>query len=272
VTSLVCAGTLAVLLESPLALALLALWGAVAFAVAPVPASIRRLLALVLAGVVWSSVLGQGFFHVGATRTAWLVLLPEQGRGLFADGLVLSREGVVHGSVQSLRFCGLILLGVAVTSSLSPERLLRGLTALRVPAVLAFSVTTALRAVPELGRAWSQVRRAATLRGLGPDLRHPLRSVGREIALLRPMLVRTLLRSQQLALAARARGLDLSSPGLVAAPEIEPMPRRQRVLLGILLAVTLAVVLLRSLFFAYAAGLPGVPAWYGLYDGVRRFL
>ena len=268
--ALVCAGTLAILVNSMIGLGMLCLLGLAVFVASPVPRRPRLLMLVVLAGVVWSNLIGQGFFHISAVRSAWLVLIEPRGEGLLADGLVLTREGVRHGLIQSSRFCALILMGTGVTASLSDERLLQGLSAFHLPPVLAFSLAAALRSVGDLASEWTQIRQAAALRGLGPDRRRPLQTLSRELALLRPLLARGILRSQQLALAARTRGLGLTTTSFGSTAP--PMPTTQRIVLTMMVAVTLLICGARLLTWAFAVGLPGAPPWYGLFDVVRRFL
>src|SRR6476469_434098 len=98
------AGLLAVVLDAPTSLGMLAGLGAVALALSPAQRSHRlRATALVLL-VVGSTAWTQGLFYGGVPRTPLLSL----------GGVTLWREGVEHGLVQSLRLVALGLLGTSV--------------------------------------------------------------------------------------------------------------------------------------------------------------
>jgi energy-coupling factor transport system permease protein len=132
---------LAVILRHPLWLAAL-----LAVAVAPWglvrrPLVRLRLLLVVVGTTVIGSMLSQGLFYGSAPRTEWLTLLP---------GLSLCKEGIVYGAVVSLRLLSAMAAGALVVFTTPPSDLVLALRKLRVPEPLAFTLTLALRFLPEI--------------------------------------------------------------------------------------------------------------------------
>ena len=201
-------GVLAVSLESPRSLLVLAALTAMVF----LRFSPTRRTALgaagVLVAIVWSTVLSQGIFYGDEPRVALVSLGP----------LTLWREGVAHGLAQSLRFCAMTLAGFALAASTPPERLFAALRSLKVPFGLSFLVVTALRFVPDVATEWVAVRVARARRGRPAWRRAPWNWLRLEASLLSPVLARTLRRARALAESLDARGFDASSPRAVRRP------------------------------------------------------
>jgi energy-coupling factor transport system permease protein len=167
---------------------------------------------VILLLTVWGTIVTQGFFHIAETRTAVLVFVPPNTKDPLTSGLVLSREGMRHGAVQSLRLAAMALAGFTLSLSTSPERLLAALARLHVPAVLGFMTTAALRFLPMLIDEFVTVRQARRLRGyrfrfVGPpgDRFRPYRE---EIGTLFPVVASSLRKAETLADAITARGFD----------------------------------------------------------------
>jgi len=245
-------GLLAITLDGAWSLGALA---AVTGAVATATVGRRRWALLgVAAAVVWSTVLSQALFYADRPRVALLALGP----------VVLWREGVVHGLVQSLRMVAMAFAGVSLAVTTAPDRLLQGLVALRVPWAVALVAVTALRAVPQVVGEWQVVRRARR-RGVPPS--GPWARLRDELLLLRPVVARAVRRARHLAEALDARGFDPVAPR---------RPRRalrlglgEGVALGLLATGVAAVVGAEVLYQLYLAELLYVPALRPLYAWVR---
>ena len=149
-----CVGLLAVVLERAPALALLTLLSGLPL-LRVVPS--RWLLhgGGALLALIWSTVLSQGLFYADLPRSPLLQLGP----------VVIWREGVLWGLVQSLRLAATLLAGLSVATLTPPDRLYAALLALRVPFGLAFLGSMALRTVPETARSVARVRTARARRG-----------------------------------------------------------------------------------------------------------
>ena len=167
--------------------------------------------------VVWSTVVAQGFFYPYEPRTVLLSIVPPSGSGESAfAGVALTLEGMTYGVVQSLRFAATALVGLAVSLSTSPERMLAALAWYRLPATLGFMTTAALRFLPLLIEEVSAVREARRLRGYrfrawGPPGAR-FASYGAELSLLRPVLAAALRRAETLGESVTARGFDPRAP------------------------------------------------------------
>jgi energy-coupling factor transport system permease protein len=257
---LACAGLLAVALERPLALLLLALSCASPLLLLRLSATWWRRGLLTVLAVTWSTVLSQALFYAEQPRVPLLVLGP----------LTLWREGAVWGLAQSLRFVGLSLAGVALAASTPPDRLHLALLRLRLPFGLALMASTALRFLPEVGRELLVVRRARAARGRPAWRRSPWAWLTLEVALLRPVVARAWRRAHALAESLDARGFDPLAPRGVRRPlRAGPLD----LALGLsAAALTLAVLGARLLYLLYTADLMYLPRARGLYAFVRAWL
>ena len=81
-------------------------------------------------------------------------------------GIRVYREGLFHGIVQSLRFNTTLAIGCFIVWTTQPRDLLLALAQLRVPATLAFMVTTALHFIPVIANEAATVFRSQRLRGV----------------------------------------------------------------------------------------------------------
>lgn len=253
-------GVLAVVLEQPLSLAGLALIAALPLMLAPIGWTWRWRALAVAGAVVWSTVLSQGLFYADLPRRAALELGP----------LVLYREGVAHGLVQSLRFVAVGFAGVAMVATTPLDRMLAALLALRVPYSLAFLATTGLRFVPEVGREVLVVRRARARRGRPAWKRAPWAWLKLEVSLLRPVVARAVRRARTVAESLDVRGFDATAPRAIRRPL-----RMARWEPPLLLAATFAVltaVAARLLYVAYVTEVAYFPKIRWLYTVVREWL
>lgn len=182
-------------LPAGLKLAGLLLAGALLFAVSALPALSGALAAAAL--LLWST---------GITRAAvW-----RQVRGLVwilaaVAAFAAAFQGGMHAAAVVLRVAALVALALAVTVSTRTydliavcEWVLRPLERLGLADAgkVALALALTLRFVPEIWRNYQDIREAQAARGLG---RHPL-------ALIVPLIVRTLKRAEEVAQAIDARG------------------------------------------------------------------
>jgi energy-coupling factor transport system permease protein len=258
--ALAAAGLWAVVLDAPVSLGLLALSGGLAMATAPLSARSRLRIAGLVLLLVGSTTWSQGLFYGGAPRTQ-----------LFAMGpVILWREGVVHGLVQSLRLVALGLLGTAVAVSTPTDRLFAGLVSLRVPHGLAFLAVAGLRFVPVVMSEWWTVREARARRGRPVWRRAPWSALAEEMALLSPVAARAVRRSRTLAETMDCRGFDPLQPRRHRAPlRAGPLDLVVGLMLGVMTVLLLGAELL---FQLYVHGLLYVPALRPLYGWIRAWL
>ena len=255
-----CVGLLAVTLESPVSLILLVAIVLVPLLWTPMPSSWRRKGALAVVAAIWGTVLSQAIFYADEPRIALLQLGP----------LAIYKEGIVHGLVQSLRFVAITLAGVSVAVTTPPDRLFSGLTRLRIPYALAFLAVTAVRFVPLVATEWAVVRRARARRGRPVHHRAPWAWMALEIAMLRPVVARSLRRARALAESLETRGFDPSGPRIAVATTDEK-PLQNAFLVGAV-TLTCAAVGLRVVMILYTVDLAYFPQLRPVYGFVRHWL
>lgn len=226
-----------------------------------------------LALVVWGTVLTQAIFYPPPQGSPVLTIIPPFQLGQWTlEGLRLSWAGAQYGLVQSLRLAALALSGMLVCLSTSPERLLAGLAALRLPAALAFMAAAGLRFIPAVVQEWVLVRQARRLRGYRAHWRHllhPCRWLKMELALFVPLLALMLRRSATLAASISSRGFD---PRQAARGTSPTLGQGERTLLTVALAAANALVCIKLLFWldqAHWISLPALRPWHEI---VARWL
>ncbi len=251
-------GCLAVLLERPLALLVLA---AVPLGAVVVAAPRWRRVALLTAlAFAWSAALSQGLFYAGVPRTPLVTAGP----------VVIWAEGVGWGLAQGLRAIATTAAGMALVARHPGDRIGAALARLGVPAGLAFLAMVSLRALPGFGAEIAQVREARARRGRPIGDRGPLARLALEVDLLRPIVARTLRRARTLGDSLLVRGIDPADP-----PQLPPGPRlpaKDRAVLAGVAAFVLGVAALKAITAVYLADVAYVPAWRGLYAWTRAWL
>ncbi len=245
--ALLAAAVLVVLVDAPLTLLVLLALAAALYPASRLPLSKVRLAAAVALLTVWGTMLGQAIFYASVPRTPLVVLVSPDAPGLGAltGGLVVYREGLLYGAVQSMRIVTMVGLGLWVCWTTEPGEFLSALVRLRVPYGVAFMTVTAMRFLPTVVSEAAVVRSARRMRGYhlrrGAWL-HPARELAQ---FMKPLFANAVRRSRALALSVEARAFDPSArrtalvegrlgPGGVAA-------------LAILVAAVAAVVALKIL-------------------------
>ena len=252
-----CIGVLAITLEQPTSLAMVTILTLLPFL--KTKARFKRAL-LASAAIIWSTVVAQGLFYPVEPRTEFASLGP----------LVIWREGISYGLVQSLRVVSVGLAGVALAITTPVDRLNSALLRLRVPFGLALMAGTAFRFVPEIAEAWSVVRRARARRGRPLFKRTPWAWLKLEVGLLRPIVARALRRAWSMAESLDTRGFDPTAPRAVMRPLI--MNWWEKWLLMMAISLTIAALTGRVLFAFYETDSLYLPALREMYGLVRHYL
>jgi energy-coupling factor transport system permease protein len=247
------------LLDSPAALVALCSVSVLAVVAAPIHSLWKIRAAVVALAVVWSTVLSQGLFYGDEPR----VPVVEWGP------LVVWREGLLHGLVQSMRLVAAGLAGMVLATTTPMDRLHEGLVALRVPRIGAFLAVTALRSVPAVGEELLAVRAARAARGRPLLPRSPWGWLEEEMRMLRPVVARAVRRARTLADSLDARGFDRSA----SAPARlgRPMPVAERVGILALAIAWIALLAAEVLTWAYRQDLLYFPWLRPLYGAVRTW-
>ena len=261
----------ALLVEQPPALLVLAVLAGLYWVGGPA----RRHAGWVVAALLlatWSICITQGLFYQGWPRTPALTLLPAAWFPLGDGGLVLYREGLWHGLVQSLRLDVMVLLGAGLLGRYAADELTAALAVLRLPRVLGFLVAVVLRYLPlmlgELRTIWTAQRMRGLRLGGSPWWFAPwgLARAGR--ALLVPLLVGTIRRADEIATALHSRGFSVEAVPREsqAAPTVQ---ERLLVMGGWLLLLLLAVAYLLTRL--HLAGVYSLPRLQPLYAWVVAY-
>jgi energy-coupling factor transport system permease protein len=225
--------------------------------------------------VVWGTILSQAMFYTVEPRTRILTLVPGFSIGRYSfEGLSLYREGAAYGLLQSSRIVAVMLAGLSVCLSTSPERLLAALAWVRVPSAVSFMTVAALRFLPTIADQWSTVRRSARLRGYRPRLWQLGAGVWKswrtEAALMVPVIAAALRRAATLATSLTTRGFDAARPRTIY-PELR-MNIGEQVVLAILFAGCVLLAALKSAYWLSVAGLVRIPALATCYEFARDWL
>ncbi len=228
-------------------------------------------IAGLLLAVAWGTVLSQAVFYGQWPRHAPVTFVPAGSLwGWEHAGLHFYAEGARYGLMQSLRMVAVMLTGLSVCLSTSPERLLVAFAWLRLPTALSFTTVAALRFLPLALADWSTVRQARRLRGAGQRGQGVWRRVTAEVSLMLPVMVSLVRRAGSLADSITLRGFD-PVRRRTAFPPLR-FRRFERLLL-VLLAVSFVLVAgAKLLFWMYQADLYYQSQLRWVYDFVRRHL
>lgn len=229
-----------------------------------------------LALVAWSTVISQALFFEPLPGAAAFRLVEPRHIGFWKfAGLQLSAQGALYGLTQSLRMLAVTLAGLAVCLSTSPERLLSAMAHLRVSVSISFLTVTTLRFLPLLAMQWSTIRQARRLRGYRLSLWHLAtpsagRVIAAELMLLTPLLASTVRRAAALATSVASRGFDPTArrtfyPQL----RMRPIERASMVILAVSLV---ALVIIKSIYWAHVGGWHPSPSLQPLHDFTSRWL
>jgi energy-coupling factor transporter ATP-binding protein EcfA2/energy-coupling factor transporter transmembrane protein EcfT len=256
-------GVLVLCLDGAAPLALLAGVGTLAVLVHPRAVGWRLRFCGMVALLAWTTAFSQGLFWNQWPRTPLVVLTRD-------PMIALYREGLVHGAVQSLRFTAVTAAGVWVALTTSPDRLVTGMLALRIPFGVALMGSTALRFLPMVGAELLAVRGARARRGRPVWKRSPWAWMVLEVSLLRPVVARALRRARTLAESLETRGFHPTAPRAVR----EPLRMRAGEGVAVALAgiTALSAVIARGLYAAYGAELYYAPSLRTLYAFVRAWM
>ncbi len=279
---LACVSLLSVVLDAVESLAVLAIVSAFVASGLRMPARAWRLLALVLAAIVWGALVSQGLFYAAEPRTPLVTIVPAIQIGDWqAGGLRLYREGVTYGLAQSLRMVAVTIAGLTVCLSTSPPRLLAALTWLRVPTAIGFMTVAAMRFVPLVLSEYQIVRQARWLRsgrgrgqvrgqiGSWPPSRLA-KALRTEAALLMPVIAAALRRATSLATSVAARGFDPTARRRPYPPlKMSPV---EIAFTAVLITATSVVLAMKLLYWLYLADLYYRPGLRPLYDIARTWL
>ena len=205
---------LIVLLKTPLSLLFLFLVILAFFlSIKPSATSIKTTLRM-LALILFTTAISQGFFYYFEPRTP-LVTILEKDSGLLGKltgGIALYKEGLIYGTIQSLRMFSAIVMSMVIVTSTYPSDMILGLRKLGVPEKIAFVLTVSIRFLPSLIEEGKRIMIAQRLRGLrSKGIRGNFKSFR---YLVIPLTIDSLRHARRIALAAEVRGFTGKRSGI----------------------------------------------------------
>ena len=251
------AGCLVIVLDSPTAL-LICFLGSLILIAFSVPTWRQiGLLCTFLFFTTWGLVYSQAIFYNEFPRTVLFTLVPADLPlvGKMTGGIRVYREGLFHGIVQSLRFNTTLSIGCFIIWTTQPRDLLLALVQLRVPATLAFMVTTALHFIPVIANEAATVLRSQRLRGFR-YLRVNLFATCRGILnSFRPILAGNIRHATHLSESVESRGFSPEAAAKRTSLRSLKMGVWDYSLLTVLFVCFVGIIGLKLLYFFYANGI-----------------
>ena len=251
------AGCLVILLDSPTALLVCFLGSLTLVALSGPTWRQLGLLCAFLFFTTWGLIYSQAIFYNEFPRTVLFTLVPPDFPfiGKMTGGIRAYREGLFHGIIQSLRFNTTLVIGCYIVWTTQPRDLLLALSQLRVPATLAFMVTTALHFVPVIAKEASAVFRSQRLRGFR-YLRLNLFATCRGVLnSFRPILAGNIRHATHLGESVESRGFSPETAAQRTSLRTLKMGGWDFSLLAVLGACLIGIVGLKLLYFFYANGI-----------------
>lgn len=134
---------------------------------------------------------------------------------LLLRGGVLALFSLEHGASNTLAgvltvmaaFLPCLMLASVLIFDTKPSELMSALERLRLPRVFIIALTITLRYVPTFGKEFRIIRSAMKVRGIDPDWRHPIRTMG---FFLTPQLFRCMILAEEITAAGMIKGIDAS--------------------------------------------------------------
>jgi len=209
------------------------------------------------------------FFYFGfyqqaeGSVTVWLwIFRPEQAESMpilgpiilgltGGRGVVVAQEGLIWGTVTTLKFSIALFSGNLMIMTTKPKEILLSLNKMGVPVKLTFVAMTALRFVPVIMEEWYTILNAQQARGL-KIRKLNARSVFEVLTTtITTLIVNIIKRARILALAMETRAFGANAKK-VSYEEMR-MTRRDKILASAIFALTAFIVGL-MLFYPYHTG------------------
>lgn len=250
-------GCVVIILDSPSALLTGFLASLILIAVSKPTRRQLKFLFGILFFTTWGIVYSQGIFYNESPRTVLLTFISPEFPflGKLTGGIRLYREGLFHGILQSIRFNTTLTVGCFIVWSTAPRELLIALGQLRVPAPLAFMVTTALHFLPGIANETAIVLRSQRLRGFR-YLRLNLLTTARGILnSFRPILASNIRRATHLGESVESRGFSPDTAVTRTSLHTTKCRTLDVIILAGLATCLISIVILKTLYFCYAHGI-----------------
>jgi len=230
-----------------------------------------RILTLFTLLGIWGSMASQALFYSQEPRSivACLIAPTVPVIGKLTGGVFVYREGLEYGAVQALRSGIMLSVGLLLTWTSDPRKLLRSFMAWKMPYELAFMLITSIRFLPVIFEETSVVLTAQRLRGFKPFRTiSPRQLIQTAFQTLFPILARTLRRAATLASSVESRGFGRGFHRL----DMENWSRVEKFFSYSFIVVLIGMGVLKITDFLQFNGLIYIPAWRTLYDMMKVWM
>jgi len=123
-----------------------------------------------------------------------------------AEKGLISKSGVKFGAYLVLRFGIIMMMAVYFHSSTSPSLFISGITKMGIPHSVGFGANIALRFIPQMAEEVEEMKTAQQARGRRFSEGNVFRRMHNLLRLLRPLVVRYVLRTRYISQVLRSRG------------------------------------------------------------------
>jgi len=198
----------AIALRQPLLLVLLFASSVIPFLFIKVPK--KQVIALIFLYMLITAgaIISQALFYRPLTglpeEYTWIIPPDFPVIGPFTGGILISMEGAIYGFIQAFRILAILNASAMMVMTTPLNRLIVGMRKMGIPSTLAFMLSTAVRFVPTLMDEYQTIFTAQNARGI-LNKWHPLQLIEYTFT---PLVLNSVRRCNQLALAAESRGFD----------------------------------------------------------------
>lgn len=199
---------LIVLLKTPFHLVILSLVVFSIFCLTKINFNTLKPLFFVIAFIVITTSVSQALFYFFEPKTVLLTIIPKEFPviGWLTKGIYVYREGIIYGSIQSLRIISVIFMALTIVMTTHPSDMIFALNKMRLPKELSFTLSLSIRFLPQILDETKRVLLAIKLRGL--RTKGIINSIKTLRFILLPLVINSLRRARQIALAAEVRGFS----------------------------------------------------------------
>jgi len=166
-------------------------------------------------------------------------------------GIVVAQEGLVWGTVTTLKFSIALFSSNLMIMTTKPKEILLSLSKIGIPVKITFVAMTALRFVPVVMEEYYTIMNAQQARGLKIKKLNPKSIFEGLTTTLTTLIVNIIKRARILALAMETRGFG-ARVQKVSYEELK-MTRRDKTLSAAILVATIIIIIL-MLFYPYHTG------------------
>ena len=262
---------LAVTIDNIDTLKIICLASLVVYALAKPGLARIKVTILLLALTVWGTVFSQALFYSGYPRTPIVELVSPETPviGWATGGIYVYLEGIEYGFKQSIRLIASLLVGLAVAWTTDPKNFLIYLSGIGVSRALALSTMISFRFIPVFVSDAASTLAVLKLRGMSLRRDKPSSVLKYAKKFLTPLYASLVRRARTLSVAIESRGYGRSKHGVRYELRFTKL---DYTVIAASLTITIAVLCVKLLFYAYTTGAYYNPALVYVYAFARKYL